>query len=284
MRVLPLIGLLMLAACVPQQQPGTTSSGTPNMAAFRGPNKSAAEFVGDHLSCVNAAAPTQNYNMYNQCMLAHGHIISTQVAAAAGNTAPAPTAAVTRIGAETGGPTSADDFRAAMTDMHSGNYAEAMLLFRKIDAGQDIPAQAGGETYQETLSETRTSIGDMYEMGLGVPQDFKAARYWYQKAIDTGGHIGRASAQLARLYEQGLGGAKDHQKYLQLDPIQVVREQEAEERRKWEALVSAMAAANNSASPQQQNPSHPPNYLPPGYCSSAWQSKSMFWGLAGCGQ
>jgi hypothetical protein len=50
MRVLPLIGLLVLSACVPQQQPGTTSSDTPSMAAFRGPNKSAAEFVGDHFS------------------------------------------------------------------------------------------------------------------------------------------------------------------------------------------------------------------------------------------
>jgi hypothetical protein len=240
MRVLPLIGLLMLSACVPQQQPGTTSSGNPSMAAFRGPDKSAAEFVGDHLFCANAAAPN-NYNLYNQCMLAHGHI--PQVAGTAANTAPAPTAAVTRIGAETGGPTSADDFRAAMTDMHSGNYAEAMLLFRKIDAGQDITAQAGRETYQETLSETRTSIGDMYEMGQGVPQDFKAARYWYQKAIDTGGFTGRASAQLARLYEQGLGGPKDHQKYLQLDPVQVVKEQEAEERRKNEALMSGLAAA-----------------------------------------
>jgi hypothetical protein len=69
MRVFPLIGLLIVVACASQQQPGTTTPGTPNMAAFRGPNKSAAEFVGDHLSCANAAAPTQNYNMYNQCML-----------------------------------------------------------------------------------------------------------------------------------------------------------------------------------------------------------------------
>jgi hypothetical protein len=187
MRVFPLIGLLMLAACASQQQSGTTSSGAPNMAAFRGPNKSAAEFVGDHLSCANAAAPTQNYNMYNQCMLAHGHIINTQVAGAAGNTAPAPTAAVTPIGAETGRPTSADDFHAAIAAQRSGNYAEAMLLFRRIDAGQDIPVHSpGAATYQDTLNETRTYIGEMYEKGLGVPQDYKAARYWYQKALDTG--------------------------------------------------------------------------------------------------
>src|ERR1700730_5332550 len=113
--------------------------------------------------------------MYAQCMLANGHIINTQVAGATGNTIPAPssaTSAVTRTAAEGAPPTSADDFLAAMTDMPSGNFAEAMLLFRKIDAGQDIPAQAGGETYQETLSETRTSIGEMYERGLGVPQDY----------------------------------------------------------------------------------------------------------------
>jgi hypothetical protein len=218
-------------------------------------------------------------------MLAHGHI--PQVAGVAANTAPAPTAAVTRIGAETGGPTSADDFRAAMTDMHSGNYAEAMLLFRKIDAGQDIAAQAGRETYQETLSETRTSIGDMYEMGQGVPQDFKAARYWYQKAIDTGGFTGRASAQLARLYEQGLGGPRDHQKYLQLDPIQVVREQEAEERRKWEALISA-AAASGSSRPSQSAPQDDvPERKKPGtiehaFCKS-WYSGHPAFSAMDCG-
>jgi TPR repeat protein len=228
------------------------------MTAIRGPNKSAAEFVGDHLSCYNAAAPTKNYDMYAQCMLANGHIINTQVAGAAGNTTPAPspaTAAVTRTAAEGGPPNSVDDFRAATTDMRSGNYAEAMLLFRRIDAGQDIPAEAGGRynklTYQEILTETRTFIGDMNERGLGVPQDYKAARYWYQKAIDTGGSS-MASARLARLYEQGLGGAKDHQKYLRLDPIQSVKEKEAEERREAEeaAREEARAAAERKANPQ----------------------------------
>jgi hypothetical protein len=291
MRVFPLIGLVILAACASQQQPDTTSSATASMIAIRGPNKSAAEFVGDHLSCYNAAAPTKNYNMYAQCMIANGHIIKTQVAGTTGNTRPAPapaTAAVTRAAAGGGPPTSVDDFRAAMTDMRSGNYAEAMLLFRRIDAGQDIPAEAGGPynklTYQSTLSQTRTFIGDMYERGLGVPQDYKAARYWYQTALDTGEPNSMAAARLARLYEQGLGGPQDHQKYLQLDPIQSVKEKEAEENRKWEALMSAMAAANSSAPPHQENPSHSPNYLPPGYCISAFQSKSMFWGLAGCGQ
>ena len=169
---------------------------------------------------------------------------------------PYPSAGPAQTGAETGRPTSVDDFRAATTDMRSGNYAEAMLLFRRIDAGQDISAETGGQynklTYQEILTETRTFIGDMNERGLGVPQDYKAARYWYQKAIDTGGFISMASARLARLYEQGLGGAKDHQKYLRLDPIQSVKEKEAEERREAEetAREEARAAAERKANPQ----------------------------------
>jgi TPR repeat protein len=132
-----------------------------------------------------------------------------------------------------------------------------MLLYRRIDAGQDIPVHSpGAATYQDTLTDTRTSIGEMYEKGLGVPQDYKAARYWYQKAIDTGGAgLSGPSGRLARLYEQGLGGPRDHQKYLQLDPVQVVKEQEAEERRKNEALMSglaAVAAARHGPSSYQQ--------------------------------
>jgi len=67
------------------------------------------------------------------------------------------------IGTETGRPTSADDFHAASAAERSGNYAEAMLLFRRIDAGQDIPVHSpGAATYRDTLTDTRTSIGKMY--------------------------------------------------------------------------------------------------------------------------
>jgi hypothetical protein len=61
------------------------------------------------------------------------------------------------------------------------------------------------------------------------------------------------SGRLARLYEQGLGGPKDHQKYLQLDPVQIVKQKDEEERRKMEALMSGLAAA--AAAQRQQGPS-----------------------------
>jgi hypothetical protein len=181
--------------------------------------------------------------------------------------------------------TSIDDFHAAMGDMRSGNYTEAMRLFRRIDAGQDIPAQANRLTYQQTLCDTRSFIGEMYEKGWGVPQDYKAARYWYQKSIDTGGDIFFPSARMANLYEQGLGGPRDHQKYLELSPLEsaktAAKAHEEEERRKWEALMAAMAAANRSAPPLQGSSRQEPS---PGYCAQAFQSRSMFWGLSNCGQ
>jgi hypothetical protein len=45
-------------------------------------------------------------------------------------------------------------------------------------------------------------------------------------------------------------------------------------------------ARYEASHPPQRTESAPDTHQEPwpGYCDSAWQSKSMFWGLAGCGQ
>jgi hypothetical protein len=47
------------------------------------------------------------------------------------------------------------------------------------------------------------SIGDLYENGLGVAQDYGEAREWYERAADAGD--GLAMYNLGHLYEKGLG-------------------------------------------------------------------------------
>ena len=47
----------------------------------------------------------------------------------------------------------------------------------------------------------------MYNLGLGVDQDYKAAAKWYRKAADQGNVLGQLS--IARLYSQGKGVIKN---------------------------------------------------------------------------
>ena len=53
-------------------------------------------------------------------------------------------------------------------------------------------------------------VGEMYDKGEGVPQDFKQAVYWYTKAA----YQGDVSSQcrLAKMYLDGEGIAKDNDK------------------------------------------------------------------------
>ena len=47
----------------------------------------------------------------------------------------------------------------------------------------------------------------MYNLGLGVDQDYKAAAKWYRKAADQGDPLGQL--RIARLFSQGEGGSKN---------------------------------------------------------------------------
>jgi len=62
--------------------------------------------------------------------------------------------------------------------------------------------------------EAQTTVGEIYERGLGVEPDYAAAISWYQKAADKG--YARALFNLGTMYEQGLGVPQDQLKALNL--------------------------------------------------------------------
>jgi uncharacterized protein len=53
-------------------------------------------------------------------------------------------------------------------------------------------------------------LGQMYEGGLGGPQDYQQARQWYEKAAAAGHQD--AMYHLAEMYEKGLGVPHDQQR------------------------------------------------------------------------
>ncbi len=55
--------------------------------------------------------------------------------------------------------------------------------------------------------EAQTTLGEIFEQGLGVPPDYDAARRWYEAAAAK--DYPRALTNLGNLYERGLGVAKD---------------------------------------------------------------------------
>ncbi len=63
-------------------------------------------------------------------------------------------------------------------------------------------------------AEAQTTVGEIYERGVGTAPDFATALKWYQKAADQG--YARASFNLASMYEQGLGVEADKLKALNL--------------------------------------------------------------------
>ena len=67
------------------------------------------------------------------------------------------------------------------------NFAEALDLFRKV-ASSHIPAQ--------------TSLGEMYEKGLGVRENSEIARSWYHRAARQGDL--RAQIKLGKMYLDGI--------------------------------------------------------------------------------
>lgn len=62
--------------------------------------------------------------------------------------------------------------------------------------------------------EAMTTVGEIYERGLGGTPNYDAAVIWYQKAADKG--YSRALFDLGTLYEQGQGVEKDSLKALNL--------------------------------------------------------------------
>jgi hypothetical protein len=63
-------------------------------------------------------------------------------------------------------------------------------------------------------AEAQTTVGEIYERGMGVPPDFQAAAAWYQRAADQ--HYSRALFSLGSLYDQGRGVSQDKLRALDL--------------------------------------------------------------------
>ncbi|MBD8526036.1 caspase family protein [Pseudomarimonas arenosa] len=63
-------------------------------------------------------------------------------------------------------------------------------------------------------ADAQNYVGEIYLKGLGTPPDFGMAAQWFQKSADQGNK--RALTNLAYLYEEGLGVAKDELKALNL--------------------------------------------------------------------
>ena len=57
-------------------------------------------------------------------------------------------------------------------------------------------------------ADAQAKLGSMYEMGLGVPQDYKEAAKWYRLAAEQG--VVLAQTQLGSMYGKGQGVPQDY--------------------------------------------------------------------------
>lgn len=82
-----------------------------------------------------------------------------------------------------------NDYNKGVSLFRSGRYVEAVLLMKPLAQQGDPFAQF--------------AVGSMYDDGLGLPQNFSHALYWYGKAA----HQGLVDAQyiLARMHGRGRG-------------------------------------------------------------------------------
>ena len=85
------------------------------------------------------------------------------------------------------------DFETGMDGYQRGNYATALSEWRPLAEQGDPSAQF--------------YLGLLYEKGAGVPQDYTAARKWYEKAAVRG--YAMAQINLGVLYRSGHGVPQD---------------------------------------------------------------------------
>jgi TPR repeat protein len=81
-----------------------------------------------------------------------------------------------------------NDFSKIQTAFNNQDYAQVLAL------GLEDYARTGHRTAQEIL-------GNVYQLGLGLPVDTAQAAFWYQKALDQGS--GLAANNLAAIALQG---------------------------------------------------------------------------------
>ena len=61
---------------------------------------------------------------------------------------------------------------------------------------------------EQSNAEAQTALGNMYDAGSGVPQDYVEAVKWFRRAAEQG--FADAQDALARMYVQGQGVPKDY--------------------------------------------------------------------------
>jgi len=85
------------------------------------------------------------------------------------------------------------DFDKGVVEYENNNFSKAVVYFKK--------AAEQGHTFAQF------SLGDMYNKGLGVPQDYKQAVAWYRKSAEQG--YVSAQLNLGSMYAKGQGVPKD---------------------------------------------------------------------------
>lgn len=75
-----------------------------------------------------------------------------------------------------------------------GNFAKAVKVYRSLAEQGDAEAQL--------------ILGSMYDIGLGVPQDYMEAVKWYRLAAEQGN--AKAQSKLGSMYDIGLGVPQDY--------------------------------------------------------------------------
>ncbi len=86
------------------------------------------------------------------------------------------------------------DFNPGVEAYERGDYDTALKEFRPWAEQGDASAQF--------------YLGDMYDKGLGVPQDYQEAARWYQKAAEQG--VASAQFSLAVMFFKGQGVPLDY--------------------------------------------------------------------------
>jgi TIR domain/Sel1 repeat len=101
-----------------------------------------------------------------------------------------------------------------------GNYATNFEIGRRYEKGEGVPQdyRKAAEFFQKAAdrgnAEAQDNLGWLYEHGRGVPQDYRKAAEFFQKAADRGN--ARAQDRLGWLYEHGRGVPEDLEKAKEL--------------------------------------------------------------------
>lgn len=75
-------------------------------------------------------------------------------------------------------------------------------------SGQDAAKRSQGEHGPESFNEACFSIGEMYEKGVDLPQDYKLAAAWYRKAGERGQKQAQISLALLSITTKDYGEAR----------------------------------------------------------------------------